>query len=84
MCKPELKEHQHSRKLIERSCWDWYSGDDCEPEFQNTEILAQRIGKLTREIIEAYHMKKNGTIFISQTSISLRKTQAWRQGAKLL
>lgn len=89
-----LKEHQQSpREKVnsrgEKVSLTWYAHTehctvpDCEPKFHKTKILAKHIDKMTRQMIEAYNIKKNGEQCISQPSISLSKTKAQCRGGQL-
>lgn len=47
----------------------------CEPAFHETIILSVHRDKLTREIIEAYHIRKKGVWCLSVPSIHLHESE---------
>lgn len=47
----------------------------CEPRFSDVRILARSKDTRARELVEAYHIGKKGSLCVSDTSISLYKAE---------
>lgn len=71
-----LLEHKNSLKNkkdshVTRHC----SEHGCFPLFHDTTILSVHTNQITREVIEAFHIRKRGDICISEPSIALHEKE---------